>query len=308
MWTRLGTLVLALAWDAFLGEPPEPVHPVVGMGRAVDAASRRGMDGTAREQTARGALLAGALPLAAFSAGTVAIKSLRSLGAIPAMIGGAFLLKTTFAVSGMRRAGNRVSESLADGDLPAARSAVGKIVSRDVSDLDESGVASAAVGSIAENVTDSAIGPLLAFALLGVPGALAYRAVSTMDSMIGYRDHRRHFGRAAARLDDIVNWIPARIGGASVVAASAASGMDSRAAWRTMIDEHSRTQSPNGGWPIGAAAGALGVEIEKVGYYRLGPPGERPERSDIDRSLRLFTGAAAVGVLMAVIVVAARHR
>ena len=308
MWTRLATLVLALAWDAYLGEPPERIHPVVGMGRAVDAASRRGMTGDARVQTARGAMLAGALPLVAFAAGTVVTRSLRALGSIPAMIGGAFLLKSTFAIAGMHRAGNRVSQRLAAGDLPAARAAVGEIVSRDVSDLDASGVASTAVGSIAENVTDSAVGPLLAYGLLGIPGALAYRAVSTMDSMIGYPDHRRHFGRAAARLDDVVNWLPARIGGASVVAASAASGLDSRAAWRTMIDEHGRTESPNGGWPIGAAAGALGVEIEKVGHYRLGPPGERPDRKDIDRSLRLFTGAAAVGVLMAALLVAARSR
>lgn len=299
MWTRLATLGLALLWDAFLGEPPAAVHPVVGMGRVVDMASKRGLSGDARSQMARGAMLAGALPLATFAAATVAMRALRAFGSIPAIIGGAYLLKSSFAVSGMRDAARRVSQALEDDDLTHARAAVAEIVSRDVSGLDESGLASAAVGSIAENVTDSAVGPLLAYGAFGVPGALAYRAVNTMDTMIGYRDHREHFGKPAARLDDAVNWIPARVSGAAVVAASAGSGMDTRAAWRTMLREHGRTDSPNGGWPISATAGALGIEIEKVGHYKLGPPGVRPRQEDIERSLRLFTRAATIGAVLA---------
>ncbi len=111
MWIRIATLGLALVWDRLLGEPPTPVHPVVGMGKVVDVATRHGLGHGARGETARGVVLAAGLPLATFAAATVAMRGLRAFGAVPAIVGGAFLLKSSFAVSGMRRAARRPLKS-----------------------------------------------------------------------------------------------------------------------------------------------------------------------------------------------------
>jgi adenosylcobinamide-phosphate synthase len=306
MWLKLGTLGLALAWDRIFGEPPDEFHPVVGMGRAARKLMGK-PTGNPRRDFARGLAVAVALPAASAVAGAVIMRELRRAGTLPALIGGAFLLKSTFAVRAMNEHARRVEAPLKEGDIEGARKAAGMIVSRDVSKLDAAGIANTAVGSVAENVTDSVTGPLLAYAMFGVPGALAYRAVNTLDAMYGYHGEYEYLGKAAARLDDAVNYIPARIAGPAVVAAAAATGMDAPEAARTMAREHSRTPSPNSGWPIGAAAGAMGVEIEKVGYYKLGPPGKKVRTQDIDRSLKLFNGAAAVTALLAAAIIIDRH-
>ncbi|MCH7734635.1 MAG: cobalamin biosynthesis protein CobD [Chloroflexi bacterium] len=307
MRQRLLILGAALLWDRFFGEPPARVHPVVGVGKVIDAAMEHGIRGDPRKDQARGVIMAVAIPMAVFGMTAAAMGALGRLGSIPAILGGAFLLKSSFAISAMETEGRRVAAALAAGDLPGARESLSGIVSRDVSALDESGVASAAISTIAENVADSAVGPMLAYGVFGVPGAMAYRAINTMDTMAGYRDHRADFGRAAAKLDDAANWVPARVAGGAVVASAAMRGMDSRSAARTMLRQHSRTESPNGGWPIGATAGALGVEVEKVGHYRLGPESRSAEGPDIDRSLRLFAGAAAVGAVIAAGLILARR-
>ena len=307
MRRRLLILGAALLWDRYFGEPPARVHPVVGVGKVIDRAMEHGIRGDRRKDQARGLLMAVGVPVAVFGMTATAMGALGRLGSIPAIVGGAFLLKSSFAISAMETEGRRVSAALGAGDLPGARESLSGIVSRDVSELDESGVASAAISTIAENVADSAVGPMLAYGIFGVPGAMAYRAINTMDTMAGYRDHRADFGRAAAKLDDAANWVPARVAGGAVVASAAMTGMDSRSAVRTMLREHSRTESPNGGWPIGATAGALGVEVEKVGHYRLGPEGRKATPPDIDRSLRLFAGAAAVGAVIAAGLIMARR-
>ena len=297
----------ALVWDRLFGEPPERVHPVVGVGKVVDLAMEQGIRGEPRRDQARGLMMAIGLPMAVFGMGATAMSVLGRLGAVPAIVGGAFLLKSSFALSAMETEGRRVAEALDEDDLDAARESLSGIVSRDVSALDASGVASAAISTIAENVSDSAIGPMLAYGAFGVPGAMAYRAINTMDTMAGYRDHRADFGRVPAKLDDAANWVPARIAGGAIVASAAMTGMDYDSAARTMLQEHSRTESPNGGWPIGAAAGALGVEVEKVGHYRFGGENRKASGPDIDRSLRLYTGAAAVGAVIAVGLILARR-
>ena len=307
MKRRLMILFGAIAWDRVFGEPPERVHPVVAVGKVVDVAMARGIRGEPRQDQARGVMVAIGVPWVVFGLATTAMGALGKIGSLPAIVGGAFLLKSSFALRAMETEGREVAAALDAGDLPGARDALSGIVSRDVSALDESGVASAAISSIAENVADSAVGPMLAYGAFGVPGAMAYRAINTMDTMAGYRDHRADFGRAAAKLDDAANWVPARVAGGAVVASAAMTGMDSGSAARTMLQQHSRTESPNGGWPIGAAAGALGVEVAKAGHYRLGSENRKATLPDIERSLRLYTGAAAVGAAIAAGLILARR-
>jgi adenosylcobinamide-phosphate synthase len=304
---KLAVLGAALAWDRLLGEPPERIHPVVGMGKITDAALSAGISGNPRRDRFKGAMLAAGLPLAVLAATSLAERGLGKLGTVASILGGAFLLKSTFAIRSMDDEVSAVSDGLRQGDVEEARASLSRIVSRSTSGYSEDQVASAAISSVSENVTDSAVGPLLMYGLFGLPGAMTYRAINTLDTMVGYEDHRRHFGEASARLDDVVNLVPARVSGAIVVAAAAVSGMDAGRSARTMIDEHQRTPSPNGGWPIGAAAGALGVEVEKLGEYSLGPAGVRPGHKDVDRGLKLFKRAALMGAAVAAGVIVAKR-
>jgi adenosylcobinamide-phosphate synthase len=150
------------------------------------------------------------------------------------------------------------------------------------------------VESVAENLSDSFVAPVVWYALLGVPGAIAYRFVNTCDAMLGYRGRYEYLGKAAARLDDVANWLPARLTALLVVAAAGLLGADARGAWRAMWQHHRRTASPNAGWPMSAAAGALGVRLEKLGHYALGH-GPRPSVATIPAAIDLARAAAALG-------------
>jgi adenosylcobinamide-phosphate synthase len=304
---KLAVLGAALVWDRVLGEPPEKIHPVVGMGKVTDAAMAAGITGERRRDRYSGAVLAAGLPLAVLAATSLAERGLGKLGTAASIIGGAFLLKSTFAIKSMDDEVTAVSDGLKRGDVEEARASLSRIVSRDPSAYSEDQVASAAISSVSENITDSAVGPMLMYGMFGLPGAMAYRAINTLDTMVGYEDHRRYFGEASARLDDVINLVPARVSGGIIVAAAATSGMDAKRSAKTMMNEHERTPSPNGGWSIGAAAGALGVEVEKLDVYSLGPADVRPGHKDVDRSLKLFKRAALVGAAVAAGMIVAKR-
>ena len=217
------------------------------------------------------------------------------------LIGVGALLKTTFAVRGLGRAAHEIQRSIEGEDMHLARYNLRSLVSRDAGSLSEPLVAAAAIESVAENTTDSFIAPWLAFALLGLPGAFAYRAVNTLDSMIGYRGKYEYLGKASARLDDLLNLIPARVSaGLLLLAGLAASARSARQGWRTALREHRLTASPNAGWTIAAAAGLLGISLEKPGHYRIGGDFEEPAAADIGRAARLAYIVAGLGMVVAV--------
>jgi adenosylcobinamide-phosphate synthase len=180
------------------------------------------------------------------------------------------------------------------------------LVSRPTAGLDSSSVASAAVESVAENTTDSVVAPLLFYAVLGLPGAAVYRAVNTADAVLGYRTGvLEHFGKAAARLDDLLNLLPARLAAALLVIAAPLAGASASGAVRVLWADGQRTASPNAGLAMAAAAGALDLRLEKPGHYRLGA-GRPPVPADIRRSVRLLwtavglaTAAVAAGLAAA---------
>lgn len=215
----------------------------------------------------------------------------------------ALALKSMLSLRGLAVTALRVGDHLDRGELDAARAAVGRdLVSRPTADLDGGQVASATVESVAENLTDALLGPVLFFLAFGLPGAVVYRVVNTADAMIGYRDGALlYFGRVAARLDDAFNLVPARLAALSLVAAAALAGADGRCALVTMRREHARTASPNAGWTMAAMAGALGVTLAKSGAYRLGD-GRVPGPADVERAVRLMATAAALAIPPAVAV------
>jgi adenosylcobinamide-phosphate synthase len=175
------------------------------------------------------------------------------------------------------------------------------LVSRDPSSITTEQAAAATVESVSENLTDSFVGPLLAFAMFGLPGAVAYRAINTLDSMIGYHGRYEYLGKASARVDDFINLIPARLTAMLLVTSSLVlPGQNISSAWRIMWRDHARTESPNAGWTMSGMAGALGITLEKVGYYRLGDQTRAIEPQDITRAIHSMYLVAAEASLLAI--------
>jgi adenosylcobinamide-phosphate synthase len=293
---RALALTAALALDALLGDPPNRYHPTAWMGSAIGALQRRAPREGNAVQLAYGALVA--LGGAGIAAGVGWLIE-RALGKLPPPIrplAGGAMLKLTLALRGLGRAAGAIHAALEAGDLPEARRLTGwHLVSRDTSALTASQISAAAVESVAENASDGVVAPLFYHALFGLPGALAYRYANTADSMLGYRDAAREYlGKVPARLDDALNLIPARLTALALLAAAPLAGLDGRRAWIIWRRDHGLTASPNAGHPMSAAAGALGVELEKAGHYRLHAGGRPPEAADIPRALRLAGGATLI--------------
>jgi adenosylcobinamide-phosphate synthase len=273
--------VVALLADAAFGEPPAVVHPTVWLGHGIAAGRRR----LGHRGLAGGAIVA--LGAAALAGGVgMAVDVL--LGDRPVARG--LALKPALALRALLEAGGVVERALARGDLPAARRLLSEhLVSRDTTALSVSDVAGAAISSLAENLNDSVVAPLLAFRLGGLGGAYAYRAINTADAMLGYRTlELEWFGKTAARADDVVNWIPARL--SAVLIAVVGGGLE------IAVADARRTPSPNGGWPMAAMAGALGVVLRKPGVYTLNATGREPRAADIARARRIVIGAAALAL------------
>ena len=299
------TVAMALGIDLSLGEPPACMHPVVWLGRLI-AELERHAPRTDRARLLYGAASGGCVTGGCAAAGTLAERLAGTLPAGGRVVTSAWLLKTTFSLQGLAGAAQSVRVALEREDIDAARMALRSLVSRDVRTLSPALLAAAATESVAENAGDSLVGPLLFYGVAGLPGALAYRAANTFDSMWGYHGDYEFLGKAAARLDDLANLLPARVTGLLIVAASGLCGHSTRAAWRGMWRDHARTASPNAGWPMSAMAGALGVELEKIDHYRLGSPGTHPTPQSIEHAVRILRVVAAIVVAACILAGAAR--
>ncbi|MCY3887804.1 MAG: adenosylcobinamide-phosphate synthase CbiB [Chloroflexi bacterium] len=298
--------LVAVILDRVSPELPAVIHPVVWIGRAIDLLAR------AAPQRPGPAFIygCGIVVVVVGASGALAwlvMAGLMSLGPLAYVIGGAVLLRTTFTVRGLSSAAQDTRRALAEDRLGEARESLKSLVGRDRSSLTAPLVAAAAIESVAENSTDSYVGPWLAFAIFGVPGAAAYRAVNTLDSMLGHHGRYEYLGKAAAHLDDVVNLLPARLSALLLVSSGALTRFPIQGAWRVMLRDRRCTASPNAGWTMAAMAGLLGTRLEKQGHYRLGDGLREPEAADIGRAVRLAEGVAVLGVLVALALLAARH-
>jgi adenosylcobinamide-phosphate synthase len=312
MWfgyEELAVLAFAVALDLILGEPPTWAHPTVWMGRMTavleKAAPRQGVIGVLA-----GAIITLLVAGLSGAAAYFAAEGLKSVHIVAYILVGGVALKTTFSIRMLHREAAKARQNLDRGDIQGVRAQMPALVSRDPSQLTAQQATAATVESVSENISDSLLGPWLAFALFGLPGAFAYRAINTLDSMIGYRGTYEYLGKAAARLDDLLNLVPARLSGLLVVGASALlPGQRAKGAWRIMWRHHGRTQSPNAGWTMSGMAGALGVQLEKVaaeGGYILGEPTRALESQDITRAVQTMYAVAALGLVLALAIVYAR--
>lgn len=292
--------MLALALDLGLGDPSNRWHPVVWTG-ALLAHGRRRLAGqsAARLLVKGGVLVVGVAGLAAGVA--YGLPRLLAPWPLAKVLVESWLLGCAFSIRGLFAAVRGVRESLARGDLVDARQRLGTdLVSRPTETLGEGLAASAAVESLAENLTDSLVAPLFFYALGGLPAAWAYRVINTADAMLGYREGElEYLGKAAARLDDVLNWVPARLAALLLVAGAALAGASPSRAWRVLRRDGRRTASPNAGLTMAAMAGALGVTLAKPGHYTLGE-GDWPDAAAIGRACRVAGAAAVLAAALAV--------
>lgn len=285
-------LLLALALDG-LGEPPARVHPVVGMGSYLKGARKRWRGAAPGARCLEGGVGW------AVGAGLVVGAGLLAQRLPGGWVTRGALLKPLLARRALFGAAREVHSALAAGDLPGARRLLAwHLVSRDTGELSEAEVAGACIESLAENLSDSVVAPLLWFRAGGLPLAALYRYANTADALWGYRTPElEDAGKVAAHADDLLNLAPARVTALCAVVAAPLAGLDARGAWHTWRREARRTPSPNAGHPMSAFAGALGVRLDKHGVYVLNAGGRAPHAGDIPRALRLARQTLVLAVL-----------
>ncbi len=291
-------LLLSICIDLTLGEPKPFMHPVVWMGKVISFLERFGSIKSNTTQFFYGLVMV-LVTTGLFIAPVYFVLSyLKSFSFAGYLIVGALLLKPTFSLRELRRVALSIKRLLLEDKLDEARFELRSLVSRDTQGLSKPLLVSATMESVAENTCDSAIAPLFYFILLGVPGAIGYRVVNTMDAMVGYHGKYEYLGKFASKLDDVLNFIPARLTALLLVFAAFLSRRNGRASWQVALKEHSKTESPNAGWPMATVAGALNVQLEKVGYYKLGEISNPLVPETIDASLQLVQKAILSWVLI----------
>ena len=310
----------ALCIDRLFGEPPARCHPVVWMGRYLGAVGKHiapastagsGVAGT-RERArpfAGGALAWSVGAIAAAALGALMAQLATRLHPLAAALLLGLLLKPLLAWRMLRDEVLAVEAALA-GSLDAGRAQLARLVSRDVHALTAEEVRESAIESLAENLNDSVVAPIFWFLLLGLPGAAVYRFANTADAMWGYIGLRNGrdwtwAGKWAARADDVLSWVPARLSALLLLVAFGRRG------WRRLRTEARRTPSPNSGWPMAAMALQLGIRLGKPGVYTLNAAGRRPSAQDVAQAVAGCSralGLLAIGLLPGAVLLACSHR
>ncbi len=298
------------ALDLLFGDPSGLPHPVVFMGRCISFLEkhlRARFPKTERGERGAGAVLAALLPLGTLIACGGALWLCGLVHPLLRFALEAFWCGQALAMKGLRDESAEVRRKLTGDTLDAARRQVSRIVGRDTDALTAEGVTKAAVETVAENFSDGVIAPLGYMMLGGAPLALAYKAVNTMDSMVGYKNERYlHFGRAAARLDDAANYLPARLSALLLIAAARLTGHDAAGAWRIWRRDRRNHASPNSAQTESAMAGALGVQLAGPAYYfgqycpkpTIGDAHRPVEPDDILRANRMLYAAGFLGLAL----------
>lgn len=310
--SALATTPLLVLASALLAETrlrlPNALHPVAWFGSVASALIARAPLAPPALAFVAGTVLALALPIGVYALAAWLVRASAAIPLAQAALQAA-LLFSSIALFGLLDAARNVQRALDAGALDEARDKLSWLCSRDPRALDASGVANGAIESLAENLSDAVVAPLCALLAFGVEGALAYRAINTLDAMIGYRGKYEWLGKPAARLDDLANLLPARLTAVCLWLAaftlraadpklSPARGVD---VWRS---DRNATPSPNGGHPMAMAAGLLGLRLDKPGVYVLGAQLAAPAAPDIARAVRLVRRAGVLSFACALACVA----
>ncbi len=308
-------LILGILLDLSFGDPRFLYHPIRLIGNLIAWAEKPFRSVFPKSE--RGELMAGVFFAVFVICVSSAVPALLLFLAFRISVYAAFALEVFWsfqilAAKSLKTESMKVYDALKEGDLEKARTAVSMIVGRDTEELTEEGVAKAAVETVAENSSDGVVAPLIFLAIGGPVLGFFYKAVNTLDSMVGYKnDKYLYFGRFSAKLDDVLNFIPSRLSGLLLVAASPFAGLDIRGAWRIFRRDRRNHASPNSAQTEAAAAGALGVQLAGDAYYfgklyrkpMIGDTGRPVEYEDIRRVNRLMY--VAVGLALALLLLAA---
>ena len=327
---HVAAMVAGFALDAAIGDPHGWPHPVKLVGKQIELEEKlvdryllpeAEQAGEAwpldRDQTERlaGAALAADVVIASPLAVFLLLKAARRIHPGLEFVAESFLCYQLLAARSLRDESMNVHDALVRNGVEGARQAVSMIVGRDTDALDEEGIARAAVETVAENASDGVVGPLLAMGVAGAPGAMAYKAVNTLDSMVGYKNERyKNLGWASAKLDDVVNILPARVAGVLMCVAAKTVGLDAKGARKVFLRDRLNHASPNSAHTEAACAGALGVQLGGGNVY-FGEYVEKPtigdatraiEADDIKRANKLMYATAVLGLGLAASIGCAR--
>ncbi len=297
-------LLVAFALDVLVGEPPNALHPVVWMGNAIAPLTRlRGREPW--QELLLGGAYALTVVTACFALGLGVVRVLAPWPWARLAVE-AYLLWGCFALRLLVQSGATMRRALEQGSLADAREALRSLCSRDPSALSEAELAGATVESLSENTSDSVVAPLFYYLLLGLPGVLMYRAANTLDAMVGYHGKYEYLGKVAARLDDLLNLVPARITALLLWVAGALTRLDAGKGASVWWRDARNTESPNAGHPMAMAAGLLGVRLDKRGAYVLGEGLGEPGAASVAGAMRLVRAAGWLCALACVILLTLR--
>jgi adenosylcobinamide-phosphate synthase len=269
MLCLLGALASGIGIDWLFGDPPNRYHPVAWLGQLIGFFVPRLKGGS---EKANGTIFAISLLITVALAVHFLVFAARYLaGVIELVVVSAIILKMTIAMKGMERHAKAIMNGLEDGDLAGTRQNLSMIVRRKTDDLDVQHILSATIECVSESTVDGITGPIFYYSLFGPAGAFAYRAINTLDSMAGYKDdYFKDVGWMSARLDAVANYIPARITALLMVVSAKILGADWKNSFNILQRDHDKTFSLNAGYPMATMAGALRVQLEKIGHYTLG--------------------------------------
>lgn len=296
-------LFIAVLIDIFIGEPPNKIHPVVLIGRIISFFTKVIKNTTWNkkkyfEKTMGSFLALGLTATVGMIVYFIITQSLYLGGTITFMIVSSIILKTTFSIRAMDKHIQQILREIDNNNIIKARQNLSKIVSRDTRTLSESKILSACIECVSESFVDGILSPLFYYGFLNIPGSMMYRTINTLDSMIAYKDnYYNKLGWMSAKLDTLFNAIPARTSSIFLIIAILACKHDWRNSIRILKRDSKNTDSFNAGIPMSIVAGGLNIQLEKIGYYKLGDMKEQPSIQKCKTSLRIIKVAALIFII-----------
>ena len=302
----------ALLLDFLIGDPKTKYHPTAWIGKLIAVLVPFSRNNSPKKELFGGILIVFAVVaivstlLVALDFG-ISLLTIDVVSLVVSIVVGSILLKTTIAIRGMQKHALSVVDALEKDDLDSARNHLSMIVKRNTKNLDKNHISSAVLESVSENTVDGVTGPLFYYAVFGLPGAFVYRAINTIDSMIGYKTSLfRNIGWFGANCDTILNYIPSRLTGLVMILSALILGYNWKESFYIMKRDGRKLESPNAGFPIAALAGALGTKLEKINYYAVGDGNIEFTKSHIISAIRLmkvssilFCGLVTVPIISA---------
>ena len=302
----------ALLLDFLIGDPKTKYHPTAWIGKLIAVLVPFSRNNSPKKELFGGILIVFTVVvivstlLVALDFG-ISLLTIDVISLVVSIVIGSILLKTTIAIRGMQKHALSVVDALEKDDLDSARNHLSMIVKRNTKHLDKNHISSAVLESVSENTVDGITGPLFYYAIFGLPGAFVYRAINTIDSMIGYKTSLfRNIGWFGANCDTILNYIPSRLTGLVMILSALILGYNWKESFYIMKRDGRKLESPNAGFPIAALAGALGTKLEKINYYAVGDGNIEFTKSHIISAIRLmkvssilFCGLVTVPIISA---------